>query len=675
VHKKAMMIATMNNARFVSSSLSSSGLGKKKADKKDAGNRIIRRSDDASSCSSRSSGAAHPLTRRNGGGRKSTPRGRNEVSIDGCLCRATTSYSRRRRRNFSTTSISSSSSSSSSSRGVLTRGALFDDDGRKEKDTIRNHYANGKNTTSIRMRGRERRKVSTLVVFAGEGDESGEGEGETTKSGEESGVLVPSEKNYDDDADDDEEPNFGVKPPELATFHRKTALFAISVGFAVFYGFPKPDVLTSEAWQLLAIFLATITGLVLKPLPVGAWAFGAMTVSLLTKTLTFDQALSSVSNQVVWLILVTAFFARAFVKTGFGDRLALLFVSVAGQSSLRLAYGFQLAEALLSPAMPSTTARAAGVFIPVIKSLDPRTQEYLVGQQLQGTGATSAFLMSGAAQNFLCMQIAIGMGIPFVNPFNEWAVAAFVPALICMLVTPLIVFIVDPPLLNATPKAPMEAAKKLQAMGPLTEIEKRMCLSLGTTVFLWVFGAPLGIAAVVAAMTGLCLMLISGVLSWDDALEQKGAWDTLIWFAILIGMSQQLNDLGVIEWLSGFVRDFLISWNLVGTSAFVALHLAYFLSHYMFASQSAHVGALYGAFLTMMIAGGVPPKLAAISLAMNTNTFGGLTHYASGQAAVYYGSGKIGLEKLWKQGLYVSCVHAFIWSTVGMAWWSICGIF
>ena len=69
-------------------------------------------------------------------------------------------------------------------------------------------------------------------------------------------------------------------------------------------------------------------------------------------------------------------------------------------------------EALLSPAMPSTTARAAGVFIPVIKSLDPRTQEYLVGQQLQGTGATSAFLMSGAAQNFLCMQIAVGMGIP-----------------------------------------------------------------------------------------------------------------------------------------------------------------------------------------------------------------------------------------------------------------------
>ena len=586
----------------------------------------------------------------------------------------------RRRLHRRRKSDSSWFSSSSLASGALVPQKKTNDacDEMKSRANNNNNNTNNKYTISrvLRRGENERRKRAALFLRASAGGDEGEENASLSAGEEESAkaVVVPA-RNYDDDVDDDEEPNFGVKPPELATFHRKTALFAISVGFAVFYGFPKPDVLTSEAWQLLAIFSATICGLVLKPLPVGAWAFGAMTVSLLTKTLTFDQALSSVSNQVVWLILVTAFFARAFVKTGFGDRLALLFVSVAGQSSLRLAYGFQLAEALLSPAMPSTTARAAGVFIPVIKSLDPRTQEFLIGQQLQGTGATSAFLMSGAAQNFLCMQIAIGMGIPFVNPFNEWAVAAFVPAFICMMVTPLIVFIVDPPLLNATPKAPMEAAKKLQAMGPLTEIEKRMCLSLGTTVFLWIFGAPLGIAAVVAAMTGLCLMLISGVLSWDDALEQKGAWDTLIWFAILIGMSQQLNDLGVIEWLSGFVRDFLISWNLVGTSAFVALHLAYFLSHYMFASQSAHVGALYGAFLTMMIAGGVPPKLAAISLAMNTNTFGGLTHYASGQAAVYYGSGKIGLEKLWKQGLYVSCVHAFIWSTVGMAWWSVCGIF
>ena len=56
----------------------------------------------------------------------------------------------------------------------------------------------------------------------------------------------------------------------------------------------------------------------------------------------------------------------------------------------------------------------------------------------------------------------------------------------------------------------------------------------------------------------------------------KGAWDTLIWFAILIGMSQQLNDLGVIECSLDLFAIFLISWNLVGTSLLCELHLAYF---------------------------------------------------------------------------------------------------
>jgi len=36
---------------------------------------------------------------------------------------------------------------------------------------------------------------------------------------------------------------------------------------------------------------------------------------------------------------------------------------------------------------------------------------------------------------------------------------------------------------------------------------------------------------------------------------------------------------------------------------------------------------------------GVPPILATLTLAFNTNLFGGISHYASGQSAVYYGAG------------------------------------
>jgi len=453
------------------------------------------------------------------------------------------------------------------------------------------------------------------------------------------------------------------------------AMIAIGIGLFLKFVVGCPEALDDQAWNLLSIFVSTVTGLVLKPMPIGAWAFGALTVSLATKTLTFTQGLSAITNEVVWLIVVTGFFARAFIKTGFGDRLALMFVSIAGSTTLSLAYGFQIAEALLSPAMPSTTARAAGVFVPVIKSLDKRTREYLIGQQIQGTSATSTFLLSGAAQNFLAMQIALQSGIPFTNPFNAWFVAASVPALTSLLLTPLVIYKIDPPELNETPEAPLAAAKRLVELGPLSSIEKKMVMSLSLTVLLWVFGVQLGVSAVVAAMIGMCFMLAFGVLSWDEALGQKGSWDTLIWFAVLVGFSGQLNMMGVVAWLSSFVSSYLFGLHLGVWGMFTALHVFYFFLHYFFASQSAHVGALYPAFLTLLLASGVPPPLAALSLAFNTDNMGGMTHYASGQAAVYYGSGEISLKKLWKQGLYMSVVNFFVYGTVGMAWWKFIGLY
>ena len=60
---------------------------------------------------------------------------------------------------------------------------------------------------------------------------------------------------------------------------------------------------------------------------------------------------------------------QGFQKTGLGERVATLFVKAVGQSTLGLAYGLGVAELFLAPAMPSTTARAGGIFMPIINSL------------------------------------------------------------------------------------------------------------------------------------------------------------------------------------------------------------------------------------------------------------------------------------------------------------------
>ncbi|KAM0004343.1 putative solute carrier family 13 [Helianthus debilis subsp. tardiflorus] len=113
---------------------------------------------------------------------------------------------------------------------------------------------------------------------------------------------------------------------------------------------------------------------VVRYLPHHRWrtytrAFVCLMITVITKTLTVKDALSGFTNDIIWLIVLSFFFRRGFVKTGLGDRLAMYFVKWFGKSTLGLAYGLAIGEAIILPAMPSATARASGIFLPVINSL------------------------------------------------------------------------------------------------------------------------------------------------------------------------------------------------------------------------------------------------------------------------------------------------------------------
>ncbi|XP_044489914.1 dicarboxylate transporter 2.1, chloroplastic-like [Mangifera indica] len=464
-------------------------------------------------------------------------------------------------------------------------------------------------------------------------------------------------------------------------------IISISIGLIVRFVVPKPVEVSHQGWQLLSIFVSTIAGLVLSPLPVGAWAFLGLTTSIVTKTLTFSTAFSAFTSEVIWLIVISFFFARGFVKTGLGDRIATYFVKWLGKSTLGLSYGLTFSEALIAPAMPSTTARAGGVFLPIIKSLSlsagskpgdsssRKLGSYLAQSQFQSSGNSSALFLTAAAQNLLCLKLAEELGVIISSPWVSWFKAASLPAIVCLLATPLVLYNLYPPEIKDTPEAPAIAAKKLKSMGPVTRSEWIMVGTMLLAVSLWVGGDALGIPSVVAAMIGLSILLLLGVLNWDDCLSETSAWDTLAWFAVLVGMAGQLTNLGVVNWMSDCVAKSLQSFSFSWPTAFGVLQASYFIIHYMFASQTAHVGALYSAFLAMHLAAGVPGVLAALALAYNTSLFGALTHYSSGQAAVYYGAGYVDLPDVFKMGFIMAVINALIWGVVGTIWWKFLGLY
>jgi DASS family divalent anion:Na+ symporter len=69
-----------------------------------------------------------------------------------------------------------------------------------------------------------------------------------------------------------------------------------------------------------------------------------------------------------------------------------------------------------------------------------------------------------------------------------------------------------------------------------------------------ILGSAWAVDPTTTAFIGLTLLLLTGVLTWEDILTQKSAWDTITWFAALVMMATYLNKLGLITW-------FQVSWK------------------------------------------------------------------------------------------------------------------
>ncbi|XP_019055951.1 PREDICTED: dicarboxylate transporter 1, chloroplastic-like [Nelumbo nucifera] len=93
----------------------------------------------------------------------------------------------------------------------------------------------------------------------------------------------------------------------------KPLMASIATGI-IHWFVPVPNGVAKNACQLLAIFLATIVGIITQPLPLGAVALMGLGASVLTKTLTFAAAFSAFGDPIPWLIALAFFFARGFYK-------------------------------------------------------------------------------------------------------------------------------------------------------------------------------------------------------------------------------------------------------------------------------------------------------------------------------------------------------------------------
>ena len=485
---------------------------------------------------------------------------------------------------------------------------------------------------------------------------------------------------------------------KVESFRPVPALVAVAITLVIWFVIPVPEGVKPNAWHMLALFIGTIAAIIGKVMPIGALSIIAITLVAITgvtndkPSAAIADALSGFSNSLIWLIGISIMISRGLIKTGLGARIGYYFISLFGRRTVGIGYALSISELILAPLTPSNTARGGGIMHPVMRSIansfgsspeqgtSGKIGRYLALVNYHTNPITSAMFITATAPNPLVVKlVAEATGAEISLSWGTWALAMLLPGLVAIALMPLVILWLYPPEIRDTEDAHTFALSRLAELGPVKTSEKILLGVFAWLLFLWagipemIAGKAYAVDATTAAFSGLTLLLLAGVLSWEEVLAEKSTWDTITWFAALVMMATFLNKLGIIAWLSTVLQGGIVQLGLGWMGAVALLTLVYMYAHYLFASTTAHITAMFAAFYTAGIALGAPPMAFALLLAAASSIMMTLTHYATGTSPIIFGSGYTTLGQWWLAGLVMSVVNLTVWVLVGGVWWKVLG--
>ncbi|MFN7038992.1 MAG: DASS family sodium-coupled anion symporter [Alphaproteobacteria bacterium] len=456
-------------------------------------------------------------------------------------------------------------------------------------------------------------------------------------------------------------------------------LITIFILGLILWNLHPPSGLTDDAWHLFITFLLSITGIITSAMPMGAVSFTAICVLVLTHTLTLKEGLAGFSSPIAWLVVLAFFIARGLIKTNLGQRIAYYLITKFGKNSIGLAYSLIFTEFVLAPMIPSTSARGGGIIYPIAQSLAneydktsnkaSKTSAFLIMTCFHTNVVCCALFLTSMAANPLMVNLASHLGINI--SWANWALASIIPGITNLILLPYFVSFLITPDKESNLKIIETAKKALSEQGSLKRNEVIMLITFVTMLFMWIFSKSIGIDTTTTALIGFLALVMLQVINWNDVVGEKAAWETLIWYAILLILSEYLAKYGIDRWIENNIRDFTEHLNL--PIAVIILGIFYFYSHYLFASITARVTVMYATFLLILTELGLPTVPTALALAIFSNLSAGLTHYGINSAPIYFSSGYFSTAQWLRIGAIIASLNLVVWLVVGGIWWKIIG--
>ncbi|MGB0894247.1 MAG: SLC13 family permease [Parashewanella sp.] len=430
-----------------------------------------------------------------------------------------------------------------------------------------------------------------------------------------------------------------------------------------FYWFLSLNGLAFEPAITAAITLLTVIWWVTEPIPIPATSLVPFALLPLFGIVDHKGVASAFGSHVILLLMAAFMLSKALEKSGAHQRLAVYMVKVVGvNSSLRLVFGFMLATAFLSMWISNTASTL--IMLPIALAILTRLENPKL----------NVALILGIAYAASTGGIATPIGTPpnviFMGIYEQYTGMNFGFVDWMKIGVPIVLIAIPLMALWLTRNVTLNAKIDLPDQGKWRSEEVRTLVIFGLTVLAWVTrNAPFGGWAEffnvdiagdsTVAITAVVLMFLvpngngGRVLDWDTAKEIP--WGMLLLFAGGIALAKGMSASG----LSTMLGDWLSSLSNIPILVLVIVICLVVVYLTEITSNTATATLLMPILAVAADGVGVRPEVLMIPAAMVASC-AYMLPVATAPNAIVYGTGKIQMSDMVKEGATLSLLMAII---------------
>ena len=420
------------------------------------------------------------------------------------------------------------------------------------------------------------------------------------------------------------------------------------------------------AWTA-AVTIVCATWWIFEAIPIPATSLIPLAAFPFLGILTGDQVGSAYGSPLILLMLGGFMLSTAMAKSGVHRRLALMMVKAfGGHSGMQLVLGFMVAAAVLS--MWISNVATSLMMLPIVLAIcekidNPRMIIALLLGIMYGCSIGGVGTPIGTPPNLIFMRV-FSETTGYEPTFTEWMGWAM----------PVVIVMVPIAALWLSRGLPKGDKIDLPDTGPWRTEEIRTLTVFALTALCWItrkgpfggwselFGLQSANDASVALFAVVCMFLVPNgkgerLLDWETA--GSIPWGVLILFGGGVCIAKAFAASGLSE---------LVGQTLVGISALpIALVIIVTALSVSFlteiTSNTATTALLMPILAAGAVAAGIDPKLIMVPAAMSAS-FAFMLPVATGPNAVIFGSGKLTVEQMAREGFVLNLVGAFVISTI-----------